>query len=238
MHTDSVGKVFIADLPANSFFLGGRITKEAEIWQQEHHKVIWQTAVQTKVWRVRVKGREGNVLKYSGKFKGVKAKPKPKQQTKKKARNIFLSEELSMVYFKTKKLCSGLYDVYSFQAKEKCLTGHMWKPPALWALFESTGNKDPRSYTCGSWSVLMCSSGAIPVARRATLYRWLSLKFGSLFFWYGTKIGGFNALKSLYPQAWACNVCYSWQGLSFGTEVMTGYFNKEQKEQMAQLHLF
>lgn len=34
-----------------------------------------------------------------------------------------MSEELSMVYFKAKKLRCGLYDVYSSQAKEKCLTG-------------------------------------------------------------------------------------------------------------------
>lgn len=106
-HPDSVGKVFIADLPANSFFLGGRIMKEAEIWQQEHHEAIWQTAVQTKIWRGRLKGGEEKVLQSNGNFTGGK----------KKGRKNLLSEELSMVCFKVKKLRCGRYDVYSSQAK-------------------------------------------------------------------------------------------------------------------------
>lgn len=67
-HTDSVGKVFVADLPINSFFLGERIMKETEIWQQEHHEVILQTAVQTEIWWGKVKGPEEKVLKYNDKF--------------------------------------------------------------------------------------------------------------------------------------------------------------------------
>lgn len=69
-----------------------------------------------------MKGGEEKVLKYNSKFTGGK----------KKGRNNFLSEELSMVYFKAKKLCCGLYDIYSSQAKEKCLTGlHLEAPSTL-----------------------------------------------------------------------------------------------------------
>lgn len=63
-----MGKVFVADLPINSFFLGERIMKETEIWQQEHHEVILQTAVQTEIWWGKVKGPEEKVLKYNDKF--------------------------------------------------------------------------------------------------------------------------------------------------------------------------
>lgn len=121
MHTDSVGKVFVAGLPANSFFLGGRIMKEAEIWQQEHHEVILQTAVRTEIWRGKVNGGEEEVLKW--RIHGRKTK-----QNKK--RNSFLSEWLSTVYFKAEKLCCGLYVGYSSQAKEKQLSGLQGKAPS------------------------------------------------------------------------------------------------------------
>lgn len=83
--------------------------------------MIWQTAVQTKIWRRRVKGGEEKVSKYNVKFTGGK---------KKRGRNNFLSEELGMVYFKAKKLHWGLHDVYSSQAQGKCLTGLQLEAPS------------------------------------------------------------------------------------------------------------
>lgn len=144
--------------------------------------MFWQTAVQIKIWRGRVKG---------GGRKGIEIQQQIHRGKKKKGKSRNnLPEELSMVYFKAKKLHCGLDDVYSSQAKEKCLAGLHLEHPALRA---GIGDAQPCTRAC--WSGLTFSSGAVPVA---ALYRCTGL--WSLAVWHGIKFCGFNALKSLHLQ--------------------------------------
>lgn len=192
--------------------------KEAEIWQQEHHEVIWQTAVQTKIWRGRLKGGEEKVLKHNSKFTGGK---------KKKAEIISCLRSSAWFILRLRNCAVDFTMFTALKQKRNAWQGYIWKHPAPWVLLESVGNRvlslahAPAEVVCH-----LFSGGAIPVATGAGLYRWLSLTFGSLSFWHSTKMHSCNALKSFYLQAWVCNVYYSWQGFSFETEVMTDYLNK------------
>lgn len=62
-----------------------------------------------------------------------------------------MSEELSMFYFKAKKLHCGLSVIYSSQQKKNACQGYIWKHLAPWVLLENTGNRgsEPCTHTPG-----------------------------------------------------------------------------------------
>lgn len=168
--------------------------KEAEIWQQEHHEVIWQTAVQTKIWRGRVKGGEEKVLKCNGKFTGG--------GKKKEAGNNFLSEELSMFYFKAKKLHCGLYNVYSSQTKEKGLTGlHLEVPSTLSAAWKH------REWGCSA--LHMC------LLKQFDIQQW---RDSSCYWSYSVQVTLWNLVVSSSGMAPKCTALMLWSPYIFSLE--------------------
>lgn len=106
--------------------------KEAEIWQQEHHEVIWQTAVQTKIWRGRLKGGEEKVLKHNSKFTGGK---------KKKAEIISCLRSSAWFILRLRNCAVDFTMFTALKQKRNAWQGYIWKHPAPWVLLESVGNR-------------------------------------------------------------------------------------------------
>lgn len=146
--------------------------------------------------------------------KSIEIQQQIRRRKKKKAEIISCLKSSAWFILRLRNCAVDFMIFTALRQKRNAWQGYIWKHPAPWVLLESAVKRNAQPCTCSRWSGLMFSGGVIPIATGATLYRWQSLKFGSLFFRHVTKMSGFNALKSLHLQAWVCNVYYCWQGLS------------------------